>query len=110
MKKIIFFFVLATVYLNAQQPVLRWAKHFDGSGQTIGMLVATDKARNVYTAGTFTNIVDLDPGPATFNHYSAGGEDIFVVKMSATGKLMWVRSIGGTMLDRPTTMEISPLG
>ena len=58
--------------------------------------VAVDKAGNVYMAGESS-------GEATFGSISApalGGMDSFVAKLSISGEPMWVRSFGGSKIDR----------
>jgi hypothetical protein len=49
--------------------------------------------------GSFDGTVDFDPGPGTSNQTSAGADDIFVAKYSATGSLLWARRMGGSGAD-----------
>lgn len=58
--------------------------------------VAVDRAGNVYMAGESS-------GEATFGSISApalGGMDSFVGKLSISGEPVWVRSFGGSKIDR----------
>lgn len=58
--------------------------------------VGVDKAGNVYIAGESS-------GEASFGSLSApglGGMDSFVAKLSISGEPLWVRSFGGSKIDR----------
>lgn len=74
-----------------------WAVHFAGASASAGegTPVSVDPWGNVLVAGTFTNTVDLDPGPDTSEFSSVGGADVFVVKLDPSGGLIWARSWGG---------------
>ena len=74
-----------------------WAKAFNGPTYgNIGKSITVDDLGNVYTAGSFTNTVDFDPGMGTSNLTSAGWQDIFVEKMNANGNFVWAKSFAGT--------------
>jgi hypothetical protein len=47
--------------------------------------IGTDSSGNVYSSGYFSYPVDFDPGTGTDTLSSAGGSDVFLVKMSASG-------------------------
>ncbi len=60
-----------------------WAKQIGGTGDNYALLKATvDAPGNIYTNGSFSGTADFDPGPATYNLTSAGGQDIFIQKLS----------------------------
>ncbi|MDV7394596.1 SBBP repeat-containing protein, partial [Arthrospira platensis SPKY1] len=75
--------LLAALSLNAQ--TLEWARSFGGNVDDEGQSVSVDAAGNVYTTGYFEGTVDFDPGAGTANLTSAGGSDIFVQKLDASG-------------------------
>jgi hypothetical protein len=60
-----------------------WAKNITGGGYDEGNAIAVDISGNVYTAGVFAKTADFDMGSGIFNLTSAGGNDIFVHKMSS---------------------------
>jgi hypothetical protein len=95
MKKLCLLLALAlfTFYVNAQ--ILEWAKQIGGAGYDSGLSIAVDASGNVYTTGIFQGTADFDPGPGTFNLVSAGGWDIFISKLDATGNFVWAKSMGG---------------
>lgn len=67
-----------------------WAKRFgDGSGQQ-GHGVAVDGAGNVVATGYFNGAVDFGGGVLT----SAGGADIYVVKLDSSGGYLWAKGFG----------------
>jgi len=65
--------------------------------------VAADVSGNVYVTGYFSGVVDFDDdfgGGLEDPKTSAGGKDIFVVKINPDGSYGWARRIGGTGDDR----------
>src|SRR6185436_13185398 len=77
-----------------------WAK---GAGSGTGAFansIALDPSGNVYTTGYFFGIVDFDSGAGIFNlTNSEDAADVFVAKSDASGNFIWVKKIGGTLLD-----------
>jgi hypothetical protein len=79
-----------------------WARAMGGTGSVFtdrGTGVAVDAAGHVYTTGTFTGMVDFDPGPGVFNLTSVGGHDVFVSKLDSAGNFLWARAMGGIASD-----------
>jgi len=74
---------------------LLWSHILGGPGYDYTVDIAVDGAGNVYTTGTFQMTVDFDPGPGTFNLTSAGDRDNFLLKLSAGGDFLWVKTTGG---------------
>lgn len=62
----------------------------DLAGDDIAYHVATDSYGNVYACGSFTEAVDFGGGLRT----SAGGLDIFVVKLDPDGNWVWDQTFG----------------
>jgi hypothetical protein len=84
-------------YLLKQKPdgSTAWGRSYGGSGIDVAYAVATDKGGNAYVAGSFT-------GTATFGSTtltSAGANDAFVLKVNASGDLLWVKQLGGGGTD-----------
>jgi uncharacterized repeat protein (TIGR01451 family) len=96
--------------VNAQS--LAWASQFKGTSSKIVEGSAVDGAGNLYTVGGFQGTVDFDPGPGSFNLTApgAGGDDIFIVKQSADGKLLWVKQIGDSLIDVARDVTVNPSG
>jgi hypothetical protein len=57
--------------------------------------VAVD-ANGIYVVGAFSNTVDFDPGPGTYNLVSVGGMDAYVAKLDPAGSLVSAKRFGGT--------------
>jgi hypothetical protein len=111
MRKItlLFFTILfsnATCY--AQNYV--WAKNIGGSGSDLGAAIAIDRVGSIYATGTFSGTVDFDPGMATTLLTSAGQNDIFVLKLDASGNLLWAKGMGGTSTEYATSITVDDLG
>ena len=69
MKKL-FILSLVTFLSNssvAQGVNFQWAKALKINTTGTGHFISVDGAGNVYTAGSFYNTTDFDPGPAVFN-------------------------------------------
>jgi len=58
-----------------------WAKQWGGTLSDGGSCIAVDAAGNVYTTGTFQNLVDFDPNAGAFTLTAVGNSDAFVHKM-----------------------------
>ena len=74
---------------------LLWAKRFGSASADYGSDIAVDAAGNVYVTGWFGGAVDFDPGAGVTTLTSAGSDDVFVLKLSANGDLVWARRMGG---------------
>lgn len=60
----------------------------------------------IYVAGSFSDIVDFDPGPGTAYLQSAGGLDAFLLQLTASGAFGWVRQMGGTGNDYARGIDV----
>jgi hypothetical protein len=58
--------------------------------------LAVDAAGNVYTVGAFEGSFDFDPGVGMYWLTATGMRNIFIQKLSASGDLIWAKSIEGT--------------
>ena len=87
-----------------------WAKSMGGTSSDYGYSITTDDSGCVYTTGRFKNTVDFDPGAGVTNLTSVGNTDIYIQKLDANGKLIWVRSMGGTDNDQGRSITIDGSG
>ncbi|WP_438017697.1 hypothetical protein WMF18_00740 [Sorangium sp. So ce315] len=67
-----------------------WARGFGGPGTDYASSIASDAAGNYYVIGSFEGTVDFGAGPLT----SAGGRDVFLLKLDPSGALIWSRRFG----------------
>ncbi len=72
-----------------------WAKAIGGTFTELGNSITTDASGNVYLTGSFQGTVDFDPGINTMDLTSNGADDIFVLKLDASGDFLWAKAIGG---------------
>lgn len=74
-------------YLASAQK-LDWAKSIGGIGSDYGTAMKVDNAGNVYTIGSYFNVIDADPGPGVSN-LSVPGRSAFLLKQNASGIYTW---------------------
>ncbi|NVO01626.1 MAG: T9SS type A sorting domain-containing protein [Bacteroidetes bacterium] len=100
LKKIIkmSFFIAGIAYCSQglfAQPAYNVANSYGGSGLDLGKSVVTDLAGNIYVAGTFTGVIDFDPGTGVTNiHTGTMPAASYVCKYDAAGSLVWAKAIG----------------
>jgi len=87
-----------------------WAKQMGGFSFDIGYSIVVDGSGNVYTTGYFQGTVDFDPGAGTLNMTSAGGRDIFISKLDASGNFMWAKQMGGAFDERGYSIAVDGSG
>jgi hypothetical protein len=81
--------------LFAQAPSLTWEKTLGGTGDD-ELRSLTPTPDGGFIAAGFTNSTDGDI--ATLAQH--GGYDYFVVKITATGSIEWLKTYGGTGTDK----------
>jgi len=73
------------------------------NGYQRAVAVATDLQDNIYVTGWFEGAVDFGMGAVT----SAGGADGFVLKLGTNGNVLWAKTFGDTLDQRPVTISVS---
>lgn len=91
-------------------PSLDFAHGLGGpSGEAIPYAVATDSKSNICITGSFSGLVDFDPRLTSSQFVNSnGGSDIFIAKYDSSGVVKWVKSIGGSKLERGYSVAIDP--
>ena len=87
-----------------------WAKAYGGSSNDEGRSTIVDDSGNIYTTGYFAGTVDFDPGAGTVNLTSAGGNDVFVQKLDASGNFIWAKSFGDSNSDYVRSITVDTSG
>jgi hypothetical protein len=87
-----------------------WAKKLGGTSAEMGNSITVDSNSNVYLTGWFSETVDFDPGSGIFNLTSAGGSDIFIIKLNDVGNFDWAKQLGGTGLDEGLSVAVDGSG
>ena len=89
---------------------LVWARHIGGLQEEEVYALALDATGQVYASGTFTSASDFDPGSGTVTYTSAGGRDVFILKLDAAGNYLWARPVGGPLNDFATFLATDAAG
>lgn len=89
---------------------LLWAHSLGSYGTDMAYDVAVDEAGNSYYTGQFYDVVDFDPGPATFNLTSGGNFDAFMLKLDPAGNFVWARKFSGAFNLRGVALRIDDFG
>lgn len=86
-----------------KEGVLLWTKQFGGNQQDRGLKVAVDRQNNIYFTGTFFGNINFD----SYNLQSSGNsKDLFLVKLNASGSVVWARKEGGDYGENPYDLTI----
>jgi hypothetical protein len=86
---------------------LQWAQAVGGTGADLSASIAVASDGSVCTTGQFSGTADFDPGAAVSNLVSAGGGDIFISKLDASGNFSWAKQMGGSSTDMPVSIVLS---
>jgi hypothetical protein len=87
---------LTTVAQAESAPDFDWVMHAGGPKNDKTRCICTDAKGNVFIAGEFTGTSKW--GDTTIT--SAGEMDFFVAKLNPAGQVLWVRTGGGSKIDR----------
>lgn len=88
---------------------LIWAKQFSLNYGYLYQL-AVDKYGSVLITGAFSDTCDFDPGTGVYNLIANGITDIYLVKLSSSGQLIWAHNYGGTSHDDSYGIHLDTLG
>lgn len=87
-----------------------WAKKLGGSVLNYGYSIALDPAGNIYLTGTFSGVVDFDPGAGVFNLTSSNFGDLFVCKLDVSGNFIWVSQIKANLTAEAYSLAVDATG
>jgi hypothetical protein len=90
-----------------------WAIQVGGNSGNVhveGNAIAVDASGNAYVTGQLQYTADFDPGPGVFNLSSAGGFDVFVLKLNPSGNFVFAKRMGGTNTDQPWDIKLDVSG
>ncbi len=87
---------------------LQWVRQFSSTDSVMITSVDVDAQGNIYIAGFFSGIADMDPGIGTATHNSGTGTNIFVTKLNSSGNYLWSESVGtGATFIESYDMEVN---
>jgi hypothetical protein len=100
--------VLVPLCFSQTLPSIRWIVEVDDSGADQLAGLGTDTQGNVYLAGT-TRSPNFRVKDGAQSHL-AGGSDLFVTKLDASGNVVYSTYFGGSGEDSATAMAVDPQG
>lgn len=95
------YFLTYSPYRTLEEVSILYA---DGETQVTGMV--RDSAGHIYACGYFNGVASSD----LLEVSSAGGRDAFVLKLSPTGKGLWLKRFGGALDDVALGIDLSADG
>jgi len=87
---------------------LLWAKSFGGDRVDVANDVAVDSAGNAVVTGWFEGTADLGRGAVSTT--AGNNKDVFVIKLDAKGKALWVQTFGDKDHDQGRAVAIDEAG
>jgi hypothetical protein len=92
-----------------------WAVSMGNAGTLVGerdagFAIAVDAASNVYTAGSFGNTVDFDPGVGNADRTSSGERDIFFLILNSAGSYVLAGRAGDVGFDQGQALALTSTG
>lgn len=89
-----------------------WAVSLNGGEWEFdqGRSVVTDSTGNIYITGVFGGDVDFDPGVGVELRSAVDNEDVFILKLSPAGDLIWVQTFGSSAYDQGNSIDIDDNG
>ncbi|MDB4324327.1 T9SS type A sorting domain-containing protein [Crocinitomicaceae bacterium] len=87
-----------------------WGTSFGGPDIDNAYDLKLSNNDDIYMTGHFLGTVDFDPGPGVYNLTSNGGADIYVMKLNNNGDLLWVKTMGESMVDSGLRLSIGSSG
>jgi hypothetical protein len=86
-----------------------WAQGAGGTFEDDAYSVGTDRAGNCYVTGYFTSPA-ITFGPVTLSNVNPSFSDIFLVKYSGSGNVVWAQRAGGNNYDVGNGVAVSAAG
>lgn len=104
-KHVFFFFLLLTHISFAQAPTIQWEKTLGGNNSD-GIIAAFENSDGSYfVGGTSNSGLSGNKTVAT-----KGGSDFWVLKLDASGNVLWQKSIGGSADERLGAAQVTQDG
>jgi hypothetical protein len=101
---------LAAQFCLAQDPGFEWVRAVSGSFGFGSRSIAVDTEGDLYAIGYFQDTLSFSAESGETAIVSAGGIDIFIIKISSSGSLLWAKPIGGPRDDYGFSIAIDGQG
>jgi hypothetical protein len=86
----------------------KWATGIYGFSAVVGNAITISNNNELYVTGSFFGTVDFDPDTGTTllssTSYNSQYHDLFVEKIDTAGNLIWVKSVGSTLISGTYTI------
>lgn len=83
---------------------------FDSNSDMESYDIELDDNENIYLTGYFKATVDFDLKTGVTDISSNGEQDCYIVKLTPTKDLVWIKSFGGTGIDQSFGIEVASNG
>ncbi len=83
-----------------------WAKTIGGINNVGFSSIKADLNGNLYLIGAFEDTIDFDPDTGAYILPSAGGADIFILKLNENGNFVWAKRIGNLFDEAGVALTI----
>jgi hypothetical protein len=110
MKRILLIAIFTLLGVNVKAQTFDWVRTTGGANGESASKIATDAVGNIYTMGSYTGTLDINPSSGTLNVTAVGGTDIYIQKFDALGNFINGISIGGPGNDAPADILIDNNG
>lgn len=87
-----------------------WAVTAGSKASDQGEAVVVDANNQVYITGSFEGLVDFDPADGKTLVSSAGEDDIFLVRYTHDGRIVWAKGFGGDDDDAGLNLAVDRTG
>ena len=88
-----------------------WARGLVGpGGSSKGLGIAVDPSGTIHVAGTFSGLIDFDPGPGIDDLTSVGTSDAFVAGFDPTGHLIYALQAGQANFNAALGVAVNASG
>lgn len=85
-------------------------KIFGGNDENRGLAIDIDPSDEIFLSGSFSGVTDFDPNIGVNSQFSNGSHDVFVLNISSSGNLKWVRTYGGSGWDGAAGIAVKTQG
>ena len=102
-------FLLITFSFSAYSQVELWGKTAGGPGDEEAESLALDASGNIYVAGFFKSS-SFTLGDKVLKNKGGEASDVFLAKYDKSGKLLWVKTAGGSGEDEPVAVSVDKGG
>src|SRR5678809_748294 len=106
---LLLFYILYSFSAFGQQPSWDWAKSVQSDYFDVSTGIMCDAAGNVYVTGEFEG-PSIVLGTYTLTNHHTGYTDIYVVKYSRSGQVLWERRAGGNDEDHAASIAVDSMG